>query len=92
MPITPKEILEQIGRDFNSTEHQIIYDLMQDIDYKLQSEFTGKGNVCFIFDKDIERVHPNRRAKLLNEIIRMYQEVGWKFKIEDNRYFTIDQK
>lgn len=65
---------------------------MQDIDYKLQSEFTGKGNVWFTFDKHIERVHPNRRAKLLNEIIKMYHEVGWKFKIEDNRYFTIDQK
>ena len=92
MPITPKQILEELNQDFNSSELETIYELTQEIDYKLQSTFTGeKCNVWFTYDKHIERVHPNRRPKLLNEVIKTYEAHGWNITIKEN-YFVINQK
>lgn len=73
MPIPPKQILEEIEQDFNSTELNMIYDMMQDIDYKLRSEFKSNHNVWF-----------DRRVKILTEIMKSYEEVGWKVKIYEN--------
>jgi len=79
MPITPKEILEEIDRDFNSTELQTILELEYHIDYILLSTYTINNDV-YVNNilSFLKSIHPNRHVKVLQNIFDTYSKLGWK--------------
>lgn len=82
MPVTPKEVFENINRDFNSDEHLILLEIFDSIDYFLVTNFKDSEVYFREIKQLLERVHINRKDVFIEHIKLVYATSGWKVKYD----------
>lgn len=86
MAITQRDILKHVDACFNSSEHEILFELENSIDHFLYTHFNRDNDTLYYFiGKKIADIYPNRRKRAIDHIIEIYKNAGWKIKLDDNQ-------